>query len=157
MNSPTNLWYVFPAMLAGLVIPFQAAINARLGRHAGHPIFGAMTNFIVGALVLAVLMLPFLRRFNGAAGLSQAPVWAYTGGMLGATFVFMSLVSVTKLGAANLLVASVAGQIIAAMLIDRYGLVGLPVREISLQRIAGIGLVIVGLALVTFEWRKAGV
>jgi len=155
MNTPPNLWYVFPAVLAGLVIPFQAAINARLGRHAGHPIFGAMTNFVVGALVLSVLMLPFLRRFNGTAGLAQAPVWAYAGGLLGATFVFMSLVSVTKLGAANLLVASVAGQMVAATLIDRYGLVGLPEREITPQRLAGIGLVVLGLVLVTFEWRRA--
>jgi transporter family-2 protein len=156
MSSTSSAAYLVPAVLAGLVIPFQAAINARLGQSLGHPVFGAVTNFLVGLIAIGLIGLLFARHFAGWERAAATPVWAYLGGLLGVTFVFMSLLAVPKLGAANLLVASVAGQIVAALLIDRFGLVGLPVREITPQRLVGIALVVLGLGLVTYEWKRAG-
>lgn len=43
---------IFFTILAGMLLPIQAALNTRLGRELGSPILGAMVSFIVGALGL---------------------------------------------------------------------------------------------------------
>ena len=43
--------------------------------------------------------------------------------------------------------ALVVGQLVAALVLDRIGAFGLPVHDISLTRLAGLGLVLAGLAL----------
>jgi transporter family-2 protein len=55
---------------------------------------------------------------------------------------------VPKIGVANVLIAAVAGQLILSLIIDNYGLMGVPKQHISFSRIAGTLLVVAGLYLV---------
>jgi transporter family-2 protein len=55
---------------------------------------------------------------------------------------------VTRLGAATLFSFAIAGQLLAALVLDRFGLLGLVARELTLGRVAGAALVLVGALMV---------
>jgi transporter family-2 protein len=57
---------------------------------------------------------------------------------------------IPRLGAAALMAFLVAGQLIAGMVIDRIGLLGVAVREISVGRIAGALLLVAGAVMVRY-------
>jgi transporter family-2 protein len=70
------------------------------------------------------------------------------GGLLGAVYVLTTIILAPKLGAATLIAAVVAGQMMASLILDQYGLVGFPVHPVSALRLLGAALVIAGVVLV---------
>jgi len=136
------------ALSIGIVLPMQAGINAQLRVWVGHPIHAALISFSVGTLALlasaTVLRLPW----PNVAYLGQAPWWVWLGGLLGATYVSIAIVLAPQLGATTLIGASVAGQFIGSLLLDHYGVIGYAVRPVSVERIIGVALLIVGVLLI---------
>ena len=59
-----------------------------------------------------------------------------------------TLVLIPRLGVAMTFALVTAGQMIFTLVIDHYGLLGVPVREISLMRIGGIVLITAGVVLI---------
>jgi bacterial/archaeal transporter family-2 protein len=136
------------AASAGIATAFQPGINAQIAAHTPSRFYGGIANFAVGLLTM-LLVCAFLRPpLPDIHRLSQAPWWAWTGGLLGAFFVCMALSLVPRMGASTYLAAMIAGQLIAGLVIDHYGLVGLIPREISPGRIAGVLLVVAGVACI---------
>ena len=80
--------------------------------------------------------------------LSSFPWWVWTGGLLGAFFVVSAILLVPRFGAATYLVLNLAGQMITALILDHYGLLGFPVQRISLLRVAGAILIIAGVIMI---------
>ncbi|WP_127145582.1 DMT family transporter [Pelagibacterium montanilacus] len=132
------------AVCAGALLAVQAPINATLARATGDPVSAACLNFLVGFLVLAVIW-----AFRGTPlpkGLfSNTPVWVWVGGTMGAFYISVLIWSVPIIGAFTVTAGVVFGQLVAALLLDRYGAIGLPVQEITWPRLAGLGLVMAGL------------
>jgi transporter family-2 protein len=56
---------------------------------------------------------------------------------------------IPEIGAAPVVVLTVAGRQRASAAVDRYGLLRLPRRAISGRRLAGVGLLLCGVALIT--------
>lgn len=144
------------AFLAGTLLPFQVSSNAALGKALGHPLWGALTSLAVSTAVL----LPLLWAFNvPAPRLSNAfagPWWLWIGGVCGAVYVLSATALTPTLGAAGFIVLVVAGQMIASILVDRFGLMGLPTRPVTLARFAGILLIVAGAVLVQYTGSNAG-
>lgn len=134
------------AVVGGL-IALQAPINSQLGRRVG-TFQAAFVSFAIGTVVLlgvAALAGGGLGRIGGARHLA----WYYlTGGLLGAAYVASVLVTVRSLGAGGVTAATIAGQLTAAVLIDRFGLLHLPRHPVTPGRLAGIALLAVGVWLV---------
>ncbi len=82
------------------------------------------------------------------ATLKGAPGWAWLGGLYGACFVAALAYASPRLGLASALTIAVASQLVTALALDRFGLLGLSAQPISLMRIAGVLLVIGGVLLV---------
>jgi transporter family-2 protein len=72
----------------------------------------------------------------------------WLGGLLGAFFVCASIVLIPLLGAATTIGLFLAGQVIASITIDHFGLLGVPVQSASIPRLLGALLIIVGVAVV---------
>src|SRR5690242_16554836 len=132
------------------MIPFQAGINAQLAQLVGSPIRAAFASFLVGTIALLVLSALILKPLPSGAKLAGAPSWLWTGGFFGAFYVAGNILSAPKLGAATLIAAIVAGQSLASLLIDQYGWVGFKEHPVSAGRLAGMALVLGGVALVRF-------
>ena len=55
-----------------------------------------------------------------------------------------------RIGAAAVMAFAVSGQLLAGILLDRIGFLGMAVREISVGRIAGDMLLVVGALMIRF-------
>jgi transporter family-2 protein len=140
--------YLSVVFLAGALIATQAGVNSQLARAAGHPVFAAAISFVVGTVALLALSLGVRGSWAGAGALAGLPWWIWTGGLLGAVFVVTTAWLAPVLGAATLLSVAIAGQMTFALLLDHYGLIGLPQRPMSAGRAAGAALLIVGVVMI---------
>lgn len=151
MFSKTILLSLVPvamALLAGAFLPFQATLNGAMGKTLGHPLWGAMVSLAVSAIVL----LPLLWVFNVPAprltSALQGPWWLWIGGIFGALYVVSATAYAPKLGAGSFLVLVVASQMIVALAVDHFGLMGLTPRPASLVRFVGVALILAGAVLI---------
>jgi transporter family-2 protein len=140
--------YLLFAFAGGVVLPFQAGINAQLGGWLGSPVRAAFVSFLVGTIVLLVATAFVFKPLPSWGKLGAAPWWVWIGGVLGAFYVAASIVTAPKLGAAQLVALVVAGQALAGLVVDEFGWVGFEPKHISAGRVAGMVLVGAGVALV---------
>lgn len=138
---------VILAIVSGAVLPVQAALNAKMGKAVGDPVYAALISFVIGAVGLFIYAL--ITKIDLAqishAGTVDWSVW--TAGLLGAFYVAAVIILVPKIGTALTFGLVVTGQLGLSLLLDHYGLLGLPVHAISWQRLAGILLIIAGVLL----------
>lgn len=147
-------WLVVVMMVAGgAMMSFQAPINAALRNHVG--IFeSSLVSFTVGTLALIVVVL--LAGKGSLGAVRNVPWWHLLGGLIGAVFVTATLLAAPRIGVTGMVVATLAGQMAAALLIDRFGWMGIPARPIDLPRVAGVALLVVSVALINWgSWKKA--
>jgi transporter family-2 protein len=140
--------YLSFAFAAGAMLPIQFGVNAQLAHWLGSPMRATLVSFAVGTAALLVATVAFARGWPGSERVCGAPWWVWVGGLLGAFYVLGSIVTAPRLGAATLVAAILAGQAVASLLVDHFGWVGFEENPITPGRVAGIGLVAAGVALV---------
>ncbi len=141
------LFYLLP-VFAGVAITIQSGINSQLRSAIQHPLLAAFISFVVGTIALAILLI-FSKEVLPSMGEYPKIDWyKYTGGLLGAFVVTVTLISVAQIGAGNMFVLIVAGQLITAVLMDHFGVLGMKPNPVSIQKIFGICLLIAGAWLV---------
>ena len=136
------------ALVAGMAVPTQFAINTQLRQLVGGTVVAAGLSFLVGTVILFAAATVVNRSVPGLGSMMSAPPWMYLGGLLGAFYVCASIVLTPRLGVATTIGLILAGQVIASMAIDHFGLFGVSVQPASIPRILGALLVIVGVAIV---------
>lgn len=136
------------ALIAGAVLPFQAAGNAAAGRALGHWLWGAFASLAVSAVVVIAALLVLRVPAPDIGRALQGPWWLWIGGVLGALYVAGAAALTPKLGAAGFLVLVVAGQIVTAVVADHFAIMNLPGRPLGLARIFGLVMILAGVWLV---------
>ena len=136
------------ALAVGIVLPIQAGINAQLRTALGHPISAALVSFLVGTIALAAVQLALRVPLPLREGAARSSWWQWSGGLLGAAYIAAAVVLAPRLGAATLIATVVAGQMLASVTLDHYGLVGYALHPINAWRILGVVLVIGGVVLI---------
>lgn len=143
-----NAWpYVLLALAAGTTLPLQAAFNARLARHLGSPVAAAAVSGLVLTVVLAVLLATVLRSATRGVDLSGVPWWAWLGGFCGAVVLSASTASAPVLGTMRMIAVIMAGQVACSMVVDHWGLFGIPARPVDVQRAIAAVLLFAGAML----------
>ena len=147
--SGTAVLLTLVALLTGGMIAMQGPINAELAARLGHPLSAAFWSFCVGTTVLALVVVLFARGSTDFNALRSVPLYMLIGGgLLGAVYVLVNLILAPKIGVAALMSLAIAGQLAAALLLDRFGLFDLVQRELSVGRVSGVLLVLVGALMV---------
>ena len=136
------------ALVAGMAAPTQFAINSQLRQVVGGPVLAAALSFLIGTVVLVAAAAVIRRSVPDLGPITSAPWWMYLGGFLGAFYVVASVILTPRLGAATTIGLFLAGQVVASVGIDHFGLFGVPVQPASLPRILGALLIVVGVAVV---------
>ena len=139
---------VLLALGLGVLLPLQAGINAQLRTVLGAPLAAALVSFVVGTAALAIGVVLARAPLPVAAAWARAPWWYWIGGVIGAAYVAGVIVLAPRLGAATLIAAVVAGQMLASLVLDHFGWVGFPVQAVTPARLLGAALVIGGVLLV---------
>lgn len=141
-------WILLLAALGlGVALSVQVGVNALLRQGLGHPMLAAAMSFLVGTVGLALVSVAVRAGLPTAAQVARVPWWHWSGGLLGAVYVASAIVLAPKLGAATLLAAIVAGQMLASLVLDHYGLLGFPVQPVSALRLLAVVLIIGGVLL----------
>jgi transporter family-2 protein len=144
--------WVAVALLAGAVLPVQGAVNAQLRADLDAPATVGALSFVVATGAMALLLAGSLAL--GAAPsprfgpLRRVPWWGWLGGLCGATYVTSVFLLIPEIGTAATIGLTVAGQQLASLFVDRYGLLRLPRRPLSTVRLAGVATLLVGVALI---------
>ena len=132
--------------LTGVGIPIMAAFNAALGQQLGSPVTATFVLFVVGA-VLATLGLLATRAPLELSRFTFEKPHLY----FGVAFMLFYALSITwaapRIGIGNAVFFVLLGQLVAAALIDHFGLWGAVRSQITGQRIAGIALMTLGVYL----------
>lgn len=136
------------AVVLGLAVGVQPVINARLGNFAGNAAVAALISTVTSTTCLTLYVLIVRPGLPSWGSLRAGPWWMWTGGIIGAVYVAVSLNLAQRLGATVLVAVVLIGQMIAAILVDHYGLFGLDQQEISPLRILGVICLIVGVILI---------
>ncbi|AZC16480.1 MULTISPECIES: DMT family transporter [Pseudomonas] len=135
------------SLLAGFAVPLQAGTNARLGSLLGHPLWATGISLLVSLLALGVLLLFIKVPRPNLLAAAQGPWWIWLGGLAGVLYITVALLMAPRLGALNFIMAVIIGQLLISLIIDYFGLVGLPQKDISLQKLFGVLVVIGGFVI----------
>jgi bacterial/archaeal transporter family-2 protein len=146
-SQVSRLLAVALVAVAGLLVGAQPAVNARLGRAVG-AVPAAAVSFTVGTVALLLIVSFTNEGFGGLGNVGKAPWWAFVGGLLGAAYVTVAILTVRTLGVSALTAVVITGQLTAALLIDRFGLLGIAKQPIGTTRILGLVLLVAGVVLV---------
>ncbi|HWA02289.1 MAG TPA: DMT family transporter [Rhizomicrobium sp.] len=142
MTNPTESLLLSSLMFAtGVGIPVMAALNARLGTQLGSPWAAGFLLFVLGAGICGIAM---LWLGPPQKGWFVAPAFYYMGGVLVAFYVLSVTWSAPRIGVANAIFFVLVGQIVAAALIDQFGLFGALKSTLTWPRLLGIALMLVG-------------
>jgi transporter family-2 protein len=145
-------WLVL-AVAAGAVLPAQGAINAQLRADLDAPTAAGAWSFVVATAAMAGVWaaLAATRQTSapGPAAPARVPWWGWLGGLCGATYVTSVFLAIPEIGVAPTVALTIAGQQVASVFVDRYGLLRLPRRPLSRMRLTGVALLLLGVALVT--------
>jgi bacterial/archaeal transporter family-2 protein len=136
---------VLMAAVGGL-IALQAPVNAGLGRATGD-VAAALINFIVGGVLLAAILV----LSGKAAGVTETGnvEWYYLlGGVFGAAYVFTALFLVSEIGAGGVAAATITGQLVLSVVLDRLGVLGLEQTSLSAPRLLGVAMLLGGTYLI---------
>ena len=145
----SNFWIlILLAIVAGAMAPLQAATNNRLAIVVDSPVLSALVSFVIGTLTLLIYIVASGTPLANLGLMKEAPPVAWIGGVLGAIFVTVTVLLLPKLGVAMTFSLVIAGQMLMTLVIDHFGLLGIPVKEISLARILGILLIVAGTILI---------
>src|SRR5262249_23383134 len=124
---PMLALYVTIAVAMGGFLAVQVAVNGRLRLRAGDPAHAALISTSISTLSLLLYSVAVVRKpWPDSTQLTSAPWWIWTGGLLGAVYVATSLVLLSRLGGAILFASIVVGQMLATLVLDHFGLFGLP-------------------------------
>ena len=146
--STSVYFYFLLALVAGAMMPTQAAINNRLAGYVQSPISAAFVSFLIGTIALFAYMLASGTPIGSLWNIKEAPAVAWLGGLLGAFFVASTIVLAPRIGVAMTFSLIVAGQMLITVVLDHFGFLGLPVKEISLARVGGVLLITAGVVII---------
>lgn len=143
-----KIQYYLLSIMAGIAVAFQTGVNSQLRADTNNPVLTALISFGVGTVALLVLYLAFFRQSAILPQENSFQWWKFSGGLLGVIYVTAVVIAAPRIGAANALAFIVGGQFVAAIIIDHYGWMNLPVQSVSLYRIAGIVCLLAGVWLI---------
>jgi transporter family-2 protein len=142
------------SLVAGGLLAVQAGANAQLSKATGSP-FAATTIQVViaGALLLAVAIATGTVLAFGS--LPAVPWWHAIGGIATAIYVASTILLFPRLGAVVTVGLFIAGQMLASLGLDTFGVLGVPRQPPEPVAIVGALAVYAGAAAIVFGQKGA--
>lgn len=131
------------ALGAGILGALQVAVMGRYGERIG--ILEALAfTAALGALLAGILLLVSRRSLSGYADAVAVPKWLWLGAVFGIFVVGAITLAGGKIGATATVALLIAGQLGAALVVDRFGFFGIEKVAVTWPRAAGVALLAVG-------------
>jgi transporter family-2 protein len=144
--SFNTIFAILIAVFAGSLLPAQFATNSALANELNSTTLTGAISYSVGSLFLFVLLVSQRLKPDWLSA-RRGPLWAWLGGAVGSAYVVGSVILTRALGAALATTLVIASQIITAILLDHFGVLGLQKRRINLTRLLAVLLAFAALAI----------
>lgn len=138
------LIYIGLAVVTGLILAAETALNAQLSALLKSPIIACFVAYTVGTIILFCMTI-MIGDFQKIQHLFSAPIWPLTGGLFGLVFVMSCIMLFPKIGAVETVMLPTLGQILSGMLFETVGWFSLPIINLSLSRVGGLFILLVGI------------
>ena len=139
--------FVALAFVAGTLLAVQVGANTQLSKGAGGPF--AATTLQLGVGALALILLAAVLGTLGTIRLLPAVTWWHSiGGLASAFYVCSTIVLVARLGAVVSVGLFIAGQMLASLFLDGFGLLGVVREPIGLSGALGVLAVVAGATVI---------
>lgn len=137
------------AVLAGMLMAVQVAINGHLGVLIGSTVHAALISFMVGIPVLLIINAVQGTYKNMTFPIRQrAPFWIWLGGIFGALYVLFNAINAPMIGTGAVVVLTLLGQIFSSTLVEQFGWFRTPKNRIKLIQIIGLAGMLIGVILI---------
>jgi bacterial/archaeal transporter family-2 protein len=134
-------------LVVGGLLSVQAAANVQLARAVRSPVGAAAVQLAVASLLLLVATV--VVGATGAFGLlPDVSVWHLLGGFGSAVYITAGILLFPRLGAVVTVGLFIAGQTLASLLLDWFGLLGVPAVTPRGVDLLGVLAVLAGAALI---------
>jgi bacterial/archaeal transporter family-2 protein len=144
--SSSTLLAVTVTLTAGLAGGVQAAVMGELGERVGIVPALAFATIVSTVLAVAILVL-WERSFGGIRAALEQPVWLWLGGLMSLYIVLAITIATPRIGVAATIGFVIAGNLVMAAAIDRWGLLAQDEIAITWHRLLGLALLAAGSAL----------
>ena len=134
--------------LGGAGLTLQMAWNARLRTSTGSPVLTTIVSVVVTLLSLTLMWASGATQRGSLPAFNALPPWAWFGGVFAAYYLVASLVAIPTLGAAVVFSLVIAGQMIAALILDSTGAFGVTQITLNPSRFLGTLLLLIGVILI---------
>lgn len=146
-----GLWgWRIAGVVIGTMMALQTAVNGELGRQAHSTTYAALISMLGGVTCISIIVLSVERRFRTlllAVGKGK-PAWIWLGGVLGAFYISVGAHLMQHIGTGGTVVLMLCGLIAMSLIIDKWGLLGVPKKTIQPVQIIGLLLLISGVAII---------
>jgi transporter family-2 protein len=133
---------------AGVSFVMQQAVNADLRTGLNSAVWAGFVSYLGGTLCMLVLALLMRVAVPLIAAVARSNWWAWSGGFFGAVYIAVSILLVPRLGTATFMALLIAGQMLASLAFDHYGLLGVAEHSASPSRLLGAVLLVGGVVLI---------
>ena len=142
------------SLAAGGLLAVQAGANAQLSKATGSP-FAATTIQVVLAAILLLIVAIATGTATAFGGLRAVPWWHAVGGVATALYVASTILVFPRLGAVVAVGLFIAGQMLASLGLDSFGLLGVPQQAPKPATLIGTAAVLVGVIAIVFGQKGA--
>lgn len=149
VSAVSAIWLIVLPFAGGVIVAWQVGVNGRVNQAASSGVVTATLNYAIGTLALTVAVLVILLT-QGFPSSWPSEWWMYTGGPWGLVFIALASYFVRIVGVLVLGMSSIAGQLIASLLLDALA----PVTRAPVTIGLIIGTVLAFIALVIASWRE---
>jgi transporter family-2 protein len=136
-------------ILAGAAMSFQGVINTRLGEKIG---LYESNVFVQGTAFLLSLIALWLLGKGRLGELVKMPWYLWMGGVLGLVITMTVMMGIKELSPTVAIAAILIAQLLAAALIDAFGLIGTEKAPFTWNKYVGMALLVGGVLL--FKWKN---
>jgi transporter family-2 protein len=137
------------ALAAGAANPFQSGTNAELNKQLGQPVVTGIIVYATGLAALLLVQIVMHKPLPSLSQIHQAHWWAWVGGIVSLVSTIAGLTLAQKLGSGLFTGLTITASIVVSVALDHFGLIGFRQHTASPARLAGCGLMIAGIWLVS--------
>ena len=136
-------WYMFLALIIGVIAAVYLPMNSSVARYLGSPLTASVTFYFI-ALITSIGLFFIFGDLSTLRNLTAVPAYLYLTGFISAFIVLSITFLIPVIGARKLVILSIAGQLIMAMIVSHFGVLESPHDPITIKKVVGAGLLVLG-------------